>query len=124
MLQQFAIAVDIWLRIEQVDKQGTARPWLPKDNEFLAMRHDSLCGQILKECSSGNETFFHESRRSMNLTAGICAISRGLNSESNEESGKKSRFQMDTKISDYTFNANKIKMMIRKKKFKRNLKGY
>ena len=32
----------------------------------------------------------------MNLTAGICVIFRGLNSESNEESGKKSRFRMDT----------------------------
>ena len=32
----------------------------------------------------------------MNLTAGICVIFRGLNFESNEESGQKSRFRMDT----------------------------
>jgi hypothetical protein len=52
----------------------------------------------------GSEIFFHESRRSMSLTAGIYLISRSLAprlperlySESNEESGKKSRFRMDT----------------------------
>jgi hypothetical protein len=33
----------------------------------------------------------------MNLTAGIYMIFRGLNSESNEESGKKSRFRTETR---------------------------
>jgi hypothetical protein len=33
----------------------------------------------------------------MNLTPSICVIFRGLNFESNEESGKKSRFRTDTK---------------------------
>jgi hypothetical protein len=52
--------------------------------------------EITNQFPSGNEIFFHESRRSMNLTAGICIIFRGLNFESNEESGEKSRFRTET----------------------------
>ena len=56
---------------------------------------------LLSSFPSGNEIFFHESRRSINLTAGICVIFRGLNFESNEESGKKSRFRTETSSNTY-----------------------
>ena len=48
----------------------------------------------------------------MNLTAGIYMIFRGLNFDSNEESGKKSRFRTDTSSGRVIFFARcKLKVM-------------